>query len=346
MSKQCLLVDRHHADLLYSLQRLFDDRLKIPVYIPLGYEWWDEKYWQFGQCFGDNRLAQQYLQISDGIWDPIGDGIYVTHDTAHPDRSIFGITLEGFRDQGQDFGYVMATVQENQTGFKRIADEVGARYLVGVGNTGQYIDWSLDPFIINSSEAPIPEGKGVTIHQEIDSQHGGAFGWSVPPFRSSCTTVRNAVNAFNRIPGYDKFLAAEAALAGWYFTIHGHEGRDGDINPVSALGELMRTAGWGWHDKPVGDGFGHVIHSWAAVGRPLIGHAEYYRGKLAAPFWKDGVTCLDLGARPLDETIGLMREIALNPNRHLAMCMAIRSTFDGLVDYEAEAAEVALRLGI
>lgn len=344
-----ILVDRHHADLLYSIQRLFEDRLGIKVYVPIGHEWWDEGYWRFGECFGDDRLAQQYLVVHDGIhalgYDEDSE-FYGTYDTAHPDRLIRCVTREQFLAL-DDWAFVMPSVQENQAGYAKLAREVGARYLYQIGNTGQQLDWSLNPLVINTSEHPIPEGKGVTIHQEIDSGPGGAFGFALPEFAER-RTVRNFVNAFNRLPGYDNFIAAERELApeGWKFTIHGHEGREGNINPVSAMGAAMADAGWGWHDKPVGDGFGHVIHSWAAVGRPLIGSARFYAGKLAEPFWRDGETCIDISGQSLDAVVSRLRAIAEDPQAYTEMARVIRATFDRLVNYESEADAVRSLLGL
>lgn len=335
-----ILVDRHHADLLYSLQRLFEDRLKVDLYIPVGHEWWDEGYWRFGQVFGDDRLAQQYLSIHDGIHQFAGDH-YVTFDSSHPERLVRCVTREQFREMEWDF--IMPSVQENQTGYARLAKEVGARYLVQVGNTGQHVDWSLDPLVLNTSELAIPEGKGVTIHQEIDSTVG-AFRYR-PALLGNPHVVRSFVNAFDRLPGYRGFLEVEQKLPDWKFTVHGHFGRDENINPVDRMGEMMATAGWGWHDKPVGDGFGHVIHSWAAVGRPLVGSACYYRGKLAEPFWTPE-TSIDTTGKNLDEVVRALDEIANDPGRHAAMCAAIRATFDRLVDYRAEADAVRSLLGL
>lgn len=340
-----ILVDRHHADLLYSLQRLFEDRLGMELYVPVGREWWDAEYWRFGQGYGDDRLVRQFLELNDG-WDWLDDGVYVTTDpSSHPGRMIRGVTLEHFKDVTWDF--VMPSVPDNLPGYGRLAAEVDARLLYHVGNTGQWVDWNLNPLVISTSEMPLDGGRGVVVHQELDSGPGQAFGfWS--PAAQVTRVVRSTLNAFDRLPGYGDFLSAEEALIpeGWTFTSHGHDGRDGNLNPVTWLGANMAAAGWGWHDKPVGDGFGHVVHAWAAVGRPLIGHAGYYAGKMAGPLWRDGVTCLDLGARSLEETVQLMREVAANPDRHREMCATIRATFDQLVNYEAEAATVAALLEV
>jgi hypothetical protein len=98
------------------------------------------------------------------------------------------------------------------------------------------------------------------------------------------------------------------------------------------VGTLMRSYGWAWHDKVTGDGFGHVIHNWAAVGRPLIGHAGHYAGKMAGPLWEDGITCIDLDRHSIAELPELMAQA--DPSK---MGHAIRDRFDELVDYDEEA---------
>ena len=107
---------------------------------------------------------------------------------------------------------------------------------------------------------------------------------------------------------------------------------------------MMAVVGWGWHDKAQGDGFGHVIHSWAAVGRPLIGHASHYRGRMAEPFWQDGVTCIDLDRHSVAEAVSIVQNISAED--HAEMCRAIRAVFDSLVDYDSEAERIAAFLGI
>ena len=119
------------------------------------------------------------------------------------------------------------------------------------------------------------------------------------------------------------------------FRVHGIDGEDGNIKPTRDVGTLMRSYGWGWHDKVTGDGFGHVVHGWAAVGRPLIGHASHYAGQMAGPLWEDGVTCIDLDRHAVGELPGLLDSLD-----NVAMGREIRSRFDDLVDFSAEADQV------
>jgi hypothetical protein len=333
-----ILCDRHHADLLYSLQLLFEDRLGVDLYVPVGHEWWDEGYWQFGICFGDDRLARQYL--NPDAYTPGDDGQYTTFDSAHTERVIRGVSLAAAKQMDWDF--VLATVPENQVGFASFAASCSARYLYHVGNTGQYVNWDLNPTVLSNST----EHEGVLMmHQEIDSGAQGIYAYQ-PLQPEDARTGRCFVNHFFEMPGYGDFMEAEAQLHEFNFTLHGHDGRDGNIEPASRLAALMARSGWGWHDKSLSDGFGHVIHAWAAVGRPLIGRSRYYRGKLAEPFWQHEETCIDLDLVSFHDALGLVRDISADPARHRAMCEAMRAEFDRQVDYEAEAAAVAALLGL
>src|SRR3990167_6879522 len=115
------LVDRHHADLFYGLQRLFEDRLGYTVVTPIGHAWWDAGYWRFGEGYGDDRLARQFLDMAG--WASVGYGLYVAHDDHHPDRRILGVM------EPLPVDVVVATVQDNQAGFARLAPRPGAPHL-------------------------------------------------------------------------------------------------------------------------------------------------------------------------------------------------------------------------
>jgi hypothetical protein len=321
-----VLIDYHHACLAESMHRLFEDRLGLEVWLPKGMEWFDEGYWVHGAGHMGDILARQYLLMPDT-------------DSATPERKHRMCTLEEFRAMGE-WAVICPTVQENQHGFARLAQEVGAAYAYGVGNTGQRIDWSLDPFVLSSSEAPLL-GRGMIVHQEFDME--GAFAYS--PFAGNRRSVASFLINFHRLPGYPLFEEAKALLPKWDFRCYGH-GPDGWTEPTSRLGELMRRTAFAWHDKPTGDGFGHSIHGWAAVGRPLIGHASYYRGQLAEDLWEDGVTCIDLDKHSPAETARLMEEIASTPEMHAGMCQEIAKRVRSRIDFAAEAQRVAEGLGL
>jgi hypothetical protein len=255
-------------------------------------------------------------------------------DNEFPDWPIEFVTLEDAREL--DWAYVIATLPDNQHGFAQFAREQGAQYVLQVGNTGQYVDWSLDPLALLSSEMPIM-GRGITYHQEMDPV---AF---VPPREVLAGSyLRYAASFVNCMPAmgdcYD--LLAKVPFP---VDLYGIDGPQGVIKPNTDLVRLMALYGWGWHDKAQGDGFGHVIHTWAAVGRPLIGHAVHYAGKMGEVFWRDGETSWDLGLHGIEE---IVESTQFGPfPRYEEMCRAIRAEFDK-IDYDAEAEQIADFLGV
>ena len=329
-----VLVDRHHADLYYGLQRLFEDRLGYSVYTPVGPQWWDAGYWRFGEGYGDDRLARQFLTLAG--WEPnlpaaAGYGVWQTVDDHHPERPVWGAELGAVLAAPHEWTHVVATVQDNQAGFARLAREIGATYVYHVGNARQQIDWSLDPLVLNATEAALG---GVDIAQEFD--HTTTFRYREP------ATVRRVTSFVNLLPlipeAWESFEGLRSRLPSYEFRAFGHECPDGFRKPVGTLADEMAEAGWAYHDKVTGDGFGHVVHNWAAVGRPLIGHARYYAGQRAEPLWRDLETCIDLDRHDLDEAAAILRE--MTPERHRGMCLAIRATLDAIYDPAADAEAV------
>ena len=334
------LVDRHQADLFYAMQLTLEDRLGLEVYTPVGYEWFDEGYWQFGHQHLGRALADQFLNIDAKYSQCNCTDYWKTWDPAHQDRVIRCVTLEQFRRLG-GFTHIVASVQDNQAGFARLASECGAKYVLQVGNTRQDVDWGLDPLALVSSEIPIV-GRGVLMHQPM----AACFRTRDPSEAQG--VISSFVNLFPRFgppehPEHDEWplwrdLAAR--LPEFEEFIFGIDGPDGNVKPVEAIADRMAESAFALHIKPTGDGFGHVIHNWAAVGRPLIGRGRYYAGQLGERFWQDGVTCIDLDQRSPQEAADLIRDVWADKPRYRRMCAAIRAEFDR-IDWDQEAAEIA-----
>lgn len=306
-----VLADRHHSGLFRSLQ-LLAQRMGWTLFAPTGHEWWDEGYWNFGRfTYGDDRLARQFLSSAE-------------RDTEFPDAPIRFVTLDEARQM--TWGGVIASVPDNEQGFARFAREHGAQYILQVGNTGQSIEWDLEPLALVSSEVPI-RGRGVLYHQEME-----AVPYLTP---LGLRNVSSFVNCMTSM-GHCWDLLSEAK-AQYPIRVFGIDGPDGVVKPYDRIIGIMAESDWGWHDKAQGDGFGHVIHSWAAVGRPLIGHASHYAGKMAERFWQDGKTCIDLDRHSVRDAVEIIRTIS--PEEHERMCRAIRAEFD-VIDYDTEAESI------
>lgn len=317
-----ILTDRHHADLLYSLQRLFEDRLGFELYITVGHDWWDADYWKFGQVWGDDRLARQFLN-TDAQWREVEPGLFLTFDPCHPERPLYGVTLE--RARGMSWDCILATVQDNQQGFHRFARETGARYLYQVGNTSQAIDTSLDPILLTGAQV---------------FDHLTTFRYRVPWAMDRITSFMNLLPLIPE--SWEPFVALSNLLPSYSFRHFGHECDGGFLKPVAAVAEEMARAGWAYHDKPTGDGFGHVIHCWAAVGRPLIGHGRFYSGQRAEVFWRDGITCIDLDVHSPEAAAEIIA--AVTPEGHERMCRNIRQVLDQVYNPSKDAEEDMLGL--
>lgn len=312
-----VLADRHHAGLYRSLQ-LLADRLGWTLHTPVGHGWWDQRIWNFGRSsWGDDRLAQQFLTYGSEWTDP-----------EFPDVPIRGVTLA--EAQRLPWDLIIATAEDNQWGFADFAKGVGARFVMQVGNTRQTVDWSLDPLAIVSSEVPV-EGRGVRYHQEMDP----VYQWH-DPAEADRWSIRSFVNLMPRIECGPLMADVQGLTPDFRWGVHGIDCPNGVVKPSSDLAALMAVSGFGWHDKITGDGFGHVLHGWAAVGRPIIGHGSHYAGQMGEAFWQDGRTCIDLDKHPLTEAVQLVRAIADDPEWHASMCRAIRAEFDR-IDHDAEA---------
>lgn len=314
-----VLADRHHSGLYHSFQ-LMGARFGWKLYAPAGMDWWDADYWAFGRStYADDRLARQFL-------------VDIGTDGEFPDWPISSVTLEQARTM--DWAYVIATVPDNEQGFHRFAQETGAQYVVQIGNTGQYIDWSLDPIVLNSSEMPMV-GRGVRYHQPMDpvpfADPEGAFRYG-RPIASFVNCMPSMGSCWDAMQRFDRHV-----------DVYGIDGPRGIIKPYSEMVATMATYAWAWHDKAQGDGFGHVLHTWAAVGRPLIGHASHYEDKIGAHFWRDMETCIDLDRHRVEHLQALLESIT--PEKHREMCLAIRAEFDSIA-WDTEAAAIAGLLGL
>lgn len=294
-----VLVDYHHSDLLYSMQLTYPD-----LYVPMGHEWWDEGYWRFGEVYDDDRLALQFLSPRGMEVEP---GLWMFFDEHHPETPVYGVSLA--RALTMEWDEIIATVDDNQSGFARFAGERDAEYLYHIGNANQAIDWSLKPTLLQGP-------------QRFD--HETTFRYREPVRRDRIVSFMNLLALVPE--SWEGFGGLRNRLPTFSFASYGHHCPDGFIKPVAAIAEEMSRAGWGYHDKPTGDGFGHVLANWAAVGRPLIGHARYYEGQWGEQLWRDGETCIDLDKHSLDEAALIIE--GMSERSHREMCEAIRERLE------------------
>lgn len=314
-----VFADWHHPSLWESLSILFEDRFGWELYSPIGTNWKYHGWHLSGATPG--WTADDYLDFPDAR---LVNGHHELTEPEYP-RLRKLVTPEQFEAQRWDI--VIASVGAHQRSFAKLAKSKGARFVHHVGDAKRRIDRIPGRVILASANVRAT----VTHHQEFDLS---VFAYSPP---TDPTAVSSLMLRLDSTSGPYKWLS-EAEGVKWSAVRCEAMRGPGYVAPMSAVADRIRESGWIWHDKRIGDGFGHVLFAAAAMGRPLIGHASYYRGLMGESLWEDGVTCLSLDDRTPDEALAMWRGIS--PERHAEMSAAIRARFDELVDFDADAEAV------
>lgn len=332
-----VLVDAIHADLLHSLRMLFEDRFGWEMYVPHGMEWYEQGLWNFERARLGDAVARQFLEPWHDDEDH-GDH-WCRVDRTHPTRMIQRVTIEQARQM--DFDLVVATLVENERGLHEFAQSVGAHYGIQIGNQGAMNNWSFAEFGLSSVTLPFTPWKPhVFYRQEFDLDD---FRYEWPPADADLIATR--VQCITDTPDYARFRRMAQLVPQARFRHYGHCGVQDDLwggnaQTSSDVASEMRRTRIAWHAKRWSDGYGHVIHDWFAVGRPVLGTSAYYRDKLAGPLFVEGVTSYDLDAHGDDELVRIIRRLLTDDEEHQRMSQAARARFDEIVNFDAEAEEI------
>lgn len=358
-----LIVDFHHAALAESMLMLFQDRYNVDVFFPAGMEWFNSDIWQFEKPWYGNTFAIKYLV---DMWNDAieSDGILIKKDIRYPNRIIKGIRLDTARQIGIDF--IISTVPHNDIGFHMFANEVNARFGIQVGNAGQKSRWDLASFIMLSSTVPgyedsnqwgkqfIWNGKSAIIyHQEFDAKN-------IFYHDTKSAIASNIVSSFvTRMPqhspiDYNVFRDVASdnkdnfswRAYGSYGPVRLDEFAFGDIIQATDIANEMRASRIGIHIKSLSDGFGHAIHNWAAVGRPILWVRQFYNGTLANALWQDGVTAWSLESMPKHEVKSVLERLRDDDDFWMEASLKARNRFDNLISFDDESKEIANMLGM
>ncbi len=331
-----IFVDYHHDALYYSLYLLLEKRLGHKLFRPIGMDWFDEGFWDIGNPYPNPRdTAKQYLGTDDRTWDAyknlngdykIEDGIYYIYNPPHNFHHR-GITLEKFKEMKFDIIISSFPFGHEQT-YKRLQQSLmpSAKFIVQLGNIYQ----STTAENVMCSTVPYPTDKNVIFyHQEFDLN-------IFKPVKKDQIFISSFVNI---MPRSDLFEAVEKLVPEYFFKSFGAQNRDGTLTDMQDIANYMNQSKFGWHIKPGGDGFGHIIHNWFAVGKPIITNISDYKDKLAGALLEDGVTCIDVEGKSPEAIADLIKFFSL-PEEYEKMCQAIKNRFKKVVDFDKEAKQV------
>lgn len=324
-----VLADWHHPALWESLSILFEDRFGWELYSMAGDDW-KQNGWTLdnsGPPIG--WTASDYLSL-EGATNT--GAHWQKAEAEYPARPRKMVTTD--QAFGMSWDFVLGSVPEHQRSFATLAGRLKARLVHQVGNAKHPLDNGIDQLILASANVRLRSRvPHVVYHQEFDRS---VF---APSTIVNPCAVTSLMLRLDWTSCEYRWLS-EAPGIRW----SAPGGKDPNareyIAPMSKVAERIAASGWIWHDKRIGDGYGHVLHTAAAMGRPLIGHASHYRGLIGEPFWRDLETAIDLDKHEPKEALRLIRAIAQDPEWHADLGANIRATFEHLVDFDQEAARI------
>lgn len=335
-----ILADFHHQGLYHSLKMLFEDRLGWELYRPIGKEWHSEGFWM---VYNHPATVIQYLGLEQAKVLPTDvhgvplqeqdrknlhleekDGIYNVWDPSYQ-TSYKAITLEVFK--ATEFDVVLSSIPEHIPMYNKLISlyQPKAKHIFQVGNRWRNLAGVSN--IMSSTALFTTKANAVFYHQEFDLD---IFRYEKPAFH-------NIVGSYvHNMKNTDVLQKTGALLPGWQFTKYGAGGTP--LQGTETVANTMRASSFTWHNKPGGDGFGHVIFGTFACGRPPIVWGNQYRGCLAEKLFVHGTTCIDVNRLALkdpNEISNLLRNYG-DPDKHAVMCENAYNRFKEVVNFDED----------
>jgi hypothetical protein len=338
-----IFVDYHHEGLYQSLRELLEYRLGHEVYRPIGKEWFAEGYWKIAEPYNNHpNTIEQFLGLNGKAWDKyknkngewrVEDDIYHISNPIYNGVDHKAIKFSMFPKM--NFDIVIASYNRHIKPYNMLIERYSpnTKLVHQMGNNwANSLDYSITKNIMASASGFTvpPDVNLITYHQEFSLEN---FSYAQP-------TPNNKITSFvNLLPRPDLYNQFKTMMPDYEFKAHGMQCPDGTIMESTELAKIMQNSMFGYHYKPEGDGYGHVLHNWYAVGRPIIvnysGYAKFMGGALLTP----DVTCIDIDINNIPATVEKIRHFS-EPSRHAQMSAAAYSRFKQVVDFDKEAEEI------
>lgn len=338
-----VLTDFHHNSLMISHVKLFEERLKMDVYRPIGMEWFNEGFWQINQL---EDTAKQFLAEESNPVDntpPLNDvanykpllegGIMQVFDPGHKTKH-WACTLDFFKRT--KFDYVIASIPAHVEPFKRLIEQYNptAKLIVQAGNNWQLDSFSPLPLLASIKPQPY-NGPAVFYHQEFDTK------LFCPTKMKNFNQAYSFVNVLQDVPEnwatYNEIKSIMESR-GWDVRAYGGQNPDGNMQGAEELAAKMKEMTYLIHIKYGGDGYGHIIHNAYAIGRPLIAKSSQYAGQLASDLMVPG-TFIDIDAFPSVQA-AIDHALSLSNEEIAAMGKRASDQFKKVVNFGKEAKEI------
>lgn len=336
-----LFTDFHHNSLLRATVLLFENRLGINVYRPIGLDWFTEGYWAINNSID---TAKQFLDIESSfvadktpalnMVSGIEDQIYKIYDPGNA-SSHKAITLESFKSM--QFDYVLASIPAHIPLYQELIKKYqpSAKLIVQIGN-----NWPLNILhgfnVLASVKKDSLSGcNAVYYHQEFDTS---IFNPSSPAYSRK---ISSYINILQNMPyGWNDFIKLEIMLDG-IATVKSYGGqcRDGNKEGPITLSSSMQNDDFIFHVKDGGDGYGHILYNSYASARPVITRSYFYKDCLGSELLNDK-SSIDLDKMSLEEAAQKIINVLLDQELLNSMSENAYTTFTSNVDFEYDAQKV------
>jgi hypothetical protein len=331
-----VLLDIHHHDLFRSLYLLFRGRLGFNVYLPYGLEWHSEhKYANYPSM----DTVGQYL-LGAKHWVNAGGDL--------PDVQF--LTLEEFKDIRIDI--TVASLMENASVFADLNRIYGknAKEIIQVGNN--FPVGIIDPIGKNlmSSSTVVYELSQIPhkifYHQEFD------LNYFHPPEEQKDPKRIYSLQPYFETGGhpfqidYPIFQSMTKKLNGFDCQCYGAGSQNGPITGVpQVMSKVFQEAGFIFHVKPQGDGYGHIYHNAFACGKPVIYKSEYlfYNDLKMTPmqlFTEE--TTVDLSRYDIDCSVEKIKDMAA---AYPEVSNVVLERFKQVVNFDMEFEDLKVFIG-
>lgn len=318
-----------HADLAYSMSRLFEKRLGWNLYFPSAHDpaWSRENFFT--------------PQVPNSIEADAESGIHKVTVKTH-DYSINTITFDKFI--AIDFNLLVITSRPNE--FPVI--ELGKRYKPNarivhhIANIGE-VPIGCNNVLLSTKTAMPARVNWIKFTPEHHSKY-------CPADRTQLKSIRSY---FNYMKSYHlemgSWTSAHQLLPDFDFRMHGgappYESTHGSVSH-DVLHISMQEAQFIWHTKPAG-GCGYTARQALSCGKPLIVKLEYSRNynTLAQDYLIDGVNCIDISPsrRSLADGMAIVRQWS-EPAVYAQKVEDVNRLVKEKMNFEHEASEIKIWL--
>jgi len=341
-----IFCDWHHGDLYYSLHLLFEERLKMNLFRPIGLEWFNKGFWKIAEPYGNApETIDQFLGIPDVKWsinkEPIQrygevqlmDGIYyIPMKVASEYYVQKAITFEKFLSM--DFDFIIATHHGNESAYAELVRKYkpNAVYVMQIGNP------AVKPRICRNVLLALNTSMPSRVNYiKYHPEHHKDYCYVSP---TNHDVVKSFLTNIHLSPDYHLWTIFKRALSDFTFKSHGILCADGVV-PGCLMPQAIKDSAFVWHVKHTGCG-GFVDRQTLACGRPCIIRSSYnYKNHtlIKEDMFEDSVNCVDLDAATINESIKKVRYFS-DPDRHREMCKNTANKFRRDVDFDEEAERI------